>query len=67
MADNLFLTDEFAVFSKKISEIHSVKKAKKEEMKAVFAKFEEELKKLDAEASVLQQGWEQFVASHSKK
>jgi predicted nucleic acid-binding Zn-ribbon protein len=67
MADNIYLTDEFVAFSQKIAEIYAAKKAKKDEMKAVFAKFEEELKKFDTEAATLQQHWDRFAANHAKK
>jgi hypothetical protein len=67
MAENIYLSDEFVVFSQKIAELHARKKAKKEEVKTLYAKFEEEIKKMDVEAAQLQAAWEKFVASHAKK
>ena len=47
---NWLLTDEFIAFSAKIKVIHENKKAKKAELKEIYAKFTVELEALDKEA-----------------
>ena len=42
------LTDEFVEYSKQIAELHAAKKAKTEEIKAIYAKAKEEMAGLDA-------------------
>ncbi|RDJ35307.1 MAG: hypothetical protein DWQ19_10865 [Crenarchaeota archaeon] len=61
----LFLTDEFVSFAKKISEVLDKKKAKEAEMKQLYSQFKDDLKELEAEAAVLYQEWENFKAGRS--
>lgn len=54
------LTDNFQEFSAKISEIHSEKKKKKEYLKQVYEKTQQEIKQLDNQAKNVYEEFEQW-------
>ncbi|RTK93290.1 MAG: hypothetical protein EKK64_10290 [Neisseriaceae bacterium] len=64
---NWLLTDEFVSFSNKIKEIVELKKAKKAELKSFYEKTQNELKKLEEEATIAQEEFETFKSSSHKK
>ena len=63
----LLMTDEFAEFSKKVANIHTEKKAKKEEFKKLYDAFQVEMAKYDVEVSKLNDEWKKFSESFSNK
>ena len=62
MPDSLefLLSDEFIEFSKKIAEVHARRKAKQEEIQAIFAVAKAELGQIEAEAKGLVDEWERY-------
>ena len=64
--DNQFdylLTDNFQEFAQKISEIHSEKKKKKENLKQVYENIQNEMKELENKARQLNEEFEQWRSS----
>lgn len=59
----LLLSDEFVVFSQKITEIHAEKKAKKAELKALYDKMKTEIDELDENAKTLNAEFEEWKKS----
>jgi predicted phage-related endonuclease len=57
------LTDEFVVFSQKVSEIHIEKKKMKQELKDVYEKINAKMKELDTEAKSLNENFEKWKNS----
>lgn len=57
------LTDEFVVFSQKVSEIHVEKKKMKQELKDVYEKINTKMKELDLEAKLLNENFEKWKNS----
>lgn len=57
---DFLLTDNFQEFSAKIAEIHSEKKKKKESLKQIYEKTQQELKQLDNQAKILYEEFEQW-------
>jgi len=57
------LTDEFVVFSQKVSEIHVEKKKMKQELKDVYEKINAKMKELDLEAKSLNENFEKWKNS----
>lgn len=57
------LTDNFQEFSAKIAEIHNEKKKKKETLKQVYEKTQQELKQLDNQAKSIYEEFEQWKKS----
>lgn len=57
------LTDEFVVFSQKVSEIHIEKKKMKQELKDVYEKINAKMKELDLEAKSLNENFEKWKNS----
>jgi predicted phage-related endonuclease len=60
------LTDEFVVFSQKVSEIHIEKKKMKQELKDVYEKINAKMKELDMEAKSLNENFEKWKNSIAK-
>ena len=60
------LTDEFVVFSQKVSEIHVEKKKMKQELKDVYEKINAKMKELDMEAKLLNENFEKWKNSFDK-
>jgi hypothetical protein len=54
----VFLTDEFVEFSKRIAELHAIKKQKTEEFRAIHAQFKADITELDQAAKEVATGWE---------
>lgn len=69
MADELnwLLTDEFVAFSVKIAAIHEKKKAKKQELKVVYEKFQAELKALDSQAKDAEDEFQSWKKAQEEK
>lgn len=59
------LTDNFQEFSTKIAEIHSEKKKKKEALKMIYEKTQQELKQLDNQAKTIYEEFELWKKSQS--
>lgn len=57
------LTDNFQEFSEKIAEIHIEKKKRKEALKQVYEKTQQELKQLDNQAKNIYEEFEQWKKS----
>jgi len=57
------LTDEFVVFSQKVSEIHIEKKKMKQELKDVYEKINAKMKELDMEVKSLNENFEKWKNS----
>lgn len=57
------LTDNFQEFSLKIAEIHSEKKKKKEALKQIYEKTQQELKQLDNQAKTIYEEFELWKKS----
>lgn len=57
------LSDNFQEFASKISEIHSEKKKKKEYLKQIYEKVQNEMKELDNKAKLLNDEFEQWKNS----
>lgn len=57
------LTDNFQEFSSKIAEIHSEKKKKKEALKQIYEKTQQELKQLDNQAKTIYEEFENWKKS----
>ena len=64
---DVFLSDEFVMFSQKMAELHSAKKAKQEEMAKFFEKAKEEIKEINEQAVKEKVVWDEFVLNHKKK
>ena len=56
----VFLTDEFVEFSKKMTELHADKKQKTEDFRAIHAQFKAEIAELDQAAKEATAGWEEW-------
>jgi len=56
-ADRL-LSDEFVAFSQKIAELHTKKKAKKQELKTIYDQYQADIKVLEDEAQKLAKEFE---------
>jgi len=59
------LTDNFQEFSLKIAEIHSEKKKKKEVLKQIYEKTQQELKQLDNQAKTIYEEFELWKKSQA--
>lgn len=64
---DVFLSDQYVEFSKKIAEIHTKKKTMKEEFKAKFEEFNKQLKVLDDEARKAVAEWEAWKVKAENK
>lgn len=64
---NWLLSDEFIEFSKKISDIHSKKKALKAELKEFYDKVSSQIKTLDKEAVILNDEFEAWKNNHAEE
>jgi len=60
---DIFLSDKYVEFSQKIAEIHTKKKAMKDEFKAKFEAFNKELKTMDDEARKIVAAFEEWKKS----
>jgi SMC interacting uncharacterized protein involved in chromosome segregation len=64
---SLLLTEEFQNFSAKIKTIFEEKKAKKEQLKALYDKVQAEIKALDAKAKTAEEEFNKWKASQKGK
>lgn len=60
------LTDNFQEFAAKIAQIHADKKKKKESLKQIYEKVQQELKQLDLEAKKIYDDFENWKKEQSK-
>ena len=64
---DVFLSDQYIEFSKKIAEIYTKKKTMKEEFKAKFEEFNKQLKVLDDEARKVIVEWKAKTENKEQK
>jgi len=62
---DLLLCDEFITFSKAVADIHTEKKAKKEELKKIYETYQAAFKDLDDKAKSLQVDFEKWKAEQN--
>jgi FtsZ-binding cell division protein ZapB len=61
------LSDEFCQYAAKITEIHSLKKSKSDELKQVYNKIKKEIEALETEAVQLTEAFEEWKSQKVSK